>query len=56
MPLESDERIAFEELVGVELSNGSARFKKDQVKWLAKTFAHPTVRLQFLQRFDSFCI
>jgi hypothetical protein len=27
--LESDERIASEELVRVQLSNGSARFKKD---------------------------
>jgi hypothetical protein len=29
MPFQSDERIALEELVWVELSNGSARLKKD---------------------------
>jgi hypothetical protein len=49
MPFESDERIAFEELVWIELSNGSARLKKDQVRWFTKTLADPTVRFQFYQ-------
>ena len=49
MPFESDERVAFEELVRVEFSNGSVRFKKDQVGWFAKTLADPTVRFQLYQ-------
>jgi len=31
MPFEGEERVALEELVRVELSNRSARLKKDQV-------------------------
>ena len=50
MPFQSDERIASEELVWVELSNGSGRFKEDEVSWLAQASADPTVRLYFRQR------
>lgn len=49
VPFQCDEGIASEELVWVELSNGSGRFKKDEMSWLAKSVANPAVRLQFTQ-------
>src|SRR5438309_4700711 len=49
MPFEGEERVASKELVWVELSNGNARFKKDQVGWFAKALTDPTVRFQLCQ-------
>ena len=50
VPFQCDERIASEELVWVELSNGSRRFKEDEVSWLAQAGTDPTVRFEFRQR------
>jgi hypothetical protein len=43
MPFESDERIASEELVRVELANRCAGFEKDEVSGFAEGFANPTI-------------
>ena len=55
VPFQCDEGIALEELVWVELSNGSGGFKEDEVRGLAQAGTDPTVRLQFRQRCDSGC-
>ena len=50
VPFQCNERISSEELVWIELSNGSARFKEDEMSWLAQTITDPAVGLQFRQR------
>jgi hypothetical protein len=44
MPFEGDERVAFEELVRVELANRCAGFEEDEVCGFAESFANPTIR------------
>ena len=50
VPFQSHERVAPEELVWIELSNGSGGFKEHEVRGLAEAGTDPTVRLQFMQR------
>ena len=50
VPFQSDEGIAPEELVWVELCNGSGGFKEHEVRGLAQASKDPTVRLHFRQR------
>ncbi len=43
MVLEGDKRIAFEELVRIELSHGGAGFEEDEVRGFMESFANPTI-------------
>ena len=50
MPFESDEGVAFEELVRVQFSHRGAGFKEDQVRRFPQNLADPTARFQLMQR------
>ena len=45
MPFEGDERIAFEELVRIELSDRGSRLEEDKMGWLTEALAHPAIRI-----------
>src|SRR2546421_4232501 len=49
MPFESDEGVAFEELVRVQFSHRGAGFKEDQVRRFPQNLADPTARFQLMQ-------